>query len=95
MQETHHATRLCSKRTFAATAVISTLLTQVSFAQLDTPASTPLTADERAEIVRKEREEKANDEAYKSTLKRLPDAARQKTDPWGGVRTPSANSGGK
>jgi len=96
MQDTHRATRVCSKRTFAAAAVISTLLTQVSFAQLSTPdTTTALTADEKAEIARQKAEEKANDEAYKSTLKRLPDAARQKTDPWGGMRTPSASSGGK
>lgn len=72
--------------------VISALLTQVSYAQNsmigDDP--TPLTEDEKAEIARHKRDEKANDEAYKSTIKRLPNAT-QKVDPWGGIRPPAAN----
>ncbi len=36
------------------------------------------------------RGEKATDEAYKSAMKRTP-VVKQKADPWGSVRTPSAN----
>ncbi len=65
--------------------VISVSLTQVSYAQnsLSGDEPSPLTADEKAEIAKQKREEKANDEAYKSTIKRLPDAATPKLDPWG------------
>jgi len=54
------------------------------------PTTTPLTEDEKAEIAKKKADEKANDEAYRSTLKRLPDA-HQRVDPWGAIRTPSAS----
>jgi hypothetical protein len=76
--------------------VISVLLTQVSYAQNSLPADepSPLTADEKAEIAKQKREEKANDEAYKSTIKRLPDAATPKLDPWGGIRPPAAATAG-
>lgn len=75
--------------------VISVLLTQVSHAQdsLIGDAPSPLTADEKAEIAKQKRDEKANDEAYKSTIKRLPNAT-PKLDPWGGIRPPAAATAG-
>ncbi|MGA2891948.1 MAG: hypothetical protein ABSE22_03710 [Xanthobacteraceae bacterium] len=67
--------------------VVSALLTQASYAQLSSigDAPIPLTEDEKADLARQKRDEKANDEAYKSTMKRFPDS-NQKVDPWGGVR---------
>jgi hypothetical protein len=41
-------------------------------------------------MAKKKAEEKANEEAYKSTIKRMPDS-NQKADPWGGLRAPAAN----
>jgi hypothetical protein len=44
------------------------------------------TAEQKAKALEKRAFEKNTDEAYKSTLSRIPDA-QQKVDPWGGVRT--------
>jgi hypothetical protein len=78
-------------RILIAAVLISTLLTHLAYAQggAQTRIPTPLSEEDRAEMARKRVEEQANDEAYKSTLKRLPNA-NQKVDPWGGVRTPPA-----
>ena len=82
-------------RILTVAVVISALLIQASFAQLSSigDAAVPLTADERAEIAKQKREEKANDEAYKSTMKRFPDS-NQKVDPWGGIRPPAPATAG-
>jgi hypothetical protein len=76
----------------SAALIISALLTQASYAQSSIPGAIPTPPDEdaRAEAARKKADEKANDEAYKATMKRLPDSS-QKVDPWGNIRTPSAN----
>jgi hypothetical protein len=42
---------------------------------------------ERAKAQEKRTFEKDTDEAYKSTLSRIPDAKRPKVDPWGSMRT--------
>jgi hypothetical protein len=52
---------------------------------------TPLSAEDKAEIVQKRLDEKANDEAYKALIKRTPDKKNEKVDPWGNMRTPSAS----
>jgi hypothetical protein len=73
-------------RKFAASLVISALLTQASYAQ----ENFPMSDRQKAEIAKKKADEKANDEAYKASIKRAPDV-KQKTDPWATLRTPSAN----
>jgi hypothetical protein len=80
-------------RIFTAAVVISAMLTQASYSQIPPPITPPLSDDEKADIARKKADEKANDEGYKSAIKRLPDA-NQKVDPWGSLRTP-AKSGSK
>lgn len=65
--------------------VVVAFLTQVSHAQENFPES----ERQKAETAKKKAEEKANDEAYKATLKRAP-VVNQKVDPWGSLRTPSA-----
>jgi len=83
-------------RISTAALIVSALLTQVSYAQesLIQDSPTPLTEDEKAAIERHKQDEKADDEAYKSTIKRLPDAT-QKVDPWGGVRPAPTVTGNK
>lgn len=44
---------------------------------------------QKAETEKKKADERATDEAYKSTIKRIPDAG-QKPDPWGNMRAPAA-----
>jgi hypothetical protein len=74
--------------TFAPVALtISALLTQPSYAQ-----PFPESSRQKAQEERKKGDEKANDEAYKAMMKRLPNSDK-KVDPWGGVRAPSANPG--
>jgi hypothetical protein len=76
-------------RILTVAVVISALLTHVSYAQHGFEDSqSPLTEDEKAEIAKQKRDEQANDEAYKSTMKRVRDAPQQKLDPWGGIRPP-------
>ena len=74
-------------RKFAVSMVLSALLTQLSYAQ-----PFPESERQKAEEARKKAAEKATDEAYKSMTKHTgkPD---RKADPWGSVRTPSANQG--
>jgi hypothetical protein len=66
--------------------VISTLLTQASYAQ----ENLPMSARQKAEIEKKKADEQATDEAYKATLKHT-QSVKQKADPWASVRTPSTN----
>ena len=73
-------------RKVAASLVVSALMTQGSYAQDNFPES----ERQKAEIARKKADEKAADEAYKSTMKRAP-VVKQKADPWGSLRKPSAN----
>jgi hypothetical protein len=65
---------------------MSASLIQGSYAQ-----NLPMSDTQKAEIAKKEAEEKANDEAYKSEIKHAPDA-KQKADPWESMRAPSASS---
>jgi hypothetical protein len=83
-------------RKLAGILVISAVLTQVSYAQRGLggpPGQTPESASQKAEDARHRAEQKATDEAYKATLKRLP-ASNKPIDPWGNIRTP-ADSGSK
>jgi hypothetical protein len=77
-------------RTIIAAAVISATLTQVSRAQLVAPTAVPPSDDDKMDYIKKQKDEKATDEAYKAAMKRLRNDD-QKADPWGGIRTPSAN----
>jgi hypothetical protein len=74
----------CLALKLTASLLVLAFLTQVSRAQENFPES----ERQKAETARKRAEEKANDEAYKATLKRAP-VANQKVDPWGNLRTPS------
>ena len=74
-------------RKFAASVVLLALLTQTSYAQ-----PFPESERQKAQEERKKADEKANDEAYKATMKRLPNSDK-KVDPWGGVRAPSPSPG--
>jgi glucose/arabinose dehydrogenase len=73
-------------RRVAASLLVSALLTQASYAQENFPES----ERQKAETAKKKADEKATDEAYKATIRRSP-VVKQKTDPWGSLRTPSAN----
>ncbi len=76
-----------SVRKFAVSAVLSALLMQPSYAQ-----PFPESERQKAEEARKKADEQATEEAYKSQMKRTPNT-NKKVDPWGGLRTPSANPG--
>jgi hypothetical protein len=76
-----------SVRKFAVFAVLSALLTQPSYAQ-----PFPESERQKAEEARKKAAEKDTDKAYKSLMKHMPNT-NKKVDPWGGLRTPSANPG--
>jgi hypothetical protein len=73
-------------RTFIAALAMTALLTANSYAQ-GRPAEP--SEQQKAESAKKRIDQQATDEAYKSTIKRTPDVP--KPDPWGIVRTPSAN----
>jgi hypothetical protein len=70
----------------AAVLLISALLTPACHAQENFPKSDR----QKAEEARKKADEKANDEAYKATIKRTGDTHRT-VDPWGNLRGPAAN----
>ncbi len=72
-------------RTITAAAIISAMLTPASYGQ-----RLPASDSQKAEMAKKSAERKANEEAYRATIKRIPDSD-QKLDPWGGLRTPPAN----
>jgi hypothetical protein len=74
---------------FAASIAISALLTQTSYAQHASGAP-PASDSQRAAEAKHKAEEKANDEAYRESMKRIPVPDR-KVDPWGGLRTPSTD----
>jgi hypothetical protein len=61
-----------------------------ALAQLSTPGI-GLNAD-RPQLTKEEQEKrKAVDDAYKSTINKLPDK-KKPADPWGDIRSPAANS---
>jgi hypothetical protein len=76
-------------RKFAASLVISALLTQACYAQ----EVFPMSDRQKADIAKHKLDEKSTDEAYKATIKRTPDA--KKADPWANLRAPPANNANK
>ncbi len=82
-------------RAFLAAMIAAMVLTQSAFAQQHGPPQKPqLTDEQKARIQDKQSFEKDTDEAYKSTLKKMPDA-KQNIDPWGNLRAPADGSRGK
>jgi hypothetical protein len=71
---------------FAATLTAAALLAEAAYAQ-PIPGLSP---KEKAQLEQKQARDKDIDNAYKSTLDRIP--ARKDSDPWGNLRTPSAPS---
>jgi hypothetical protein len=82
-------------RAFIAAMIATMVLTPSAFAQQHGPPSKPqLTDEQKARIQDKQSFEKDTDEAYKSTLKKMPDA-KQNIDPWGNLRAPADQSRAK
>jgi hypothetical protein len=75
-------------RSFSIAAVAAALLMQTPYAhaQHSSPPAGP-SEKEKAKAQEKRASEKDIDEAYKSTLRQIPDAKQQKVDPWGSMRT--------
>jgi hypothetical protein len=75
-------------RSLVAAFLFSVFLAQYSYAQSSPPppAQPGLSAAAKAEMDAKEDRAKNTDEAYKATLKHIPDA-NGKVDPWATVRT--------
>jgi|SRR5262245_28598036 len=69
--------------------VAAVLLMQTPYARAQQHASPPAgpSEQEKAKAAEKRAFEKDTDEAYKSTLSKMPDA-KQKVDPWGSMRAP-------
>ena len=77
-----------SLRPFSIAVVAAVLLMQTPYAHaqhMSAPAGP--SPKEKAKAEEKRTFEKDTDEAYKSTLKQIPEA-KQKVDPWGSMRTP-------
>ena len=74
-------------RPFSIAVVAAVLLMQAQYAHAQ-HASAPAgpSEKEKAKAQEKRASEKDIDEAYKSTMKQIPDA-KQKVDPWGTIRT--------
>ena len=74
-------------RPFSIAVVAAVLLMQAQYAHAQ-HASAPAGPSEKEKTKAQEKRasEKDIDEAYKSTLKQIPDA-KQKVDPWGSMRT--------
>jgi len=77
-------------RLFLMVMVAAVLLVKIpcAYAQHSSPPAGP-SEQEKAKARDKLIERKETDEAYKSTLKRIPDA-KQSFDPWGNLRTTPA-----
>ena len=75
-------------RSFSIAAVAAVLLMQTPYAhaQHSSPPAGP-SDKEKAKAQEKRASEKDIDEAYKATLRQIPDAKQQKVDPWGSMRT--------
>jgi hypothetical protein len=73
-------TRFAGTRKLAAFAVFGMLLVQPSYAQ-----QFPESSRQKAQDERKKLEQKGTDEAYKDSIKRMPNSDK-KVDPWGAVR---------
>jgi len=74
-------------RPFSIAVVAAVLLMQppCAHAQQRTPVSEQ-SEKEKAKMREKQATERETDEAYKSTLSKIPDS-KQKVDPWGSIRT--------
>ena len=74
-------------RPFSVAVVAAVLLMQppYAYAQHGSPPA-GLSEKEKAKMQEKRAFEKDTDEAYKSTLSRMPDAKQPKVDPWGNMR---------
>ena len=74
-------------RLFPIVVIAAALMMPASFAhaQHGSPPAGP-SEKEKAKMQEKRAFEKDTDEAYKSTIGRIPDA-KQKVDPWGSIRT--------
>jgi|SRR6266550_3317780 hypothetical protein len=74
---------------FCLAAVAALMLVQVpcAHAQRASPSQGP-SEKEKAKIQEKRAFEKDTDEAYQTTIGRMPEVKQQKVDPWGSIRTP-------
>jgi hypothetical protein len=72
-------------RKLAASVILFTLLTRPSYAQ-----SLPESDSQKAAEASRKASDEATDKAYKAMMNRAGKTDR-KIDPWGGIRTPSAN----
>ena len=75
-------------RPFSIAAVAAVLLMQAPYAHgQHSGAPTGPSEKVKAKAQEKRAFEKDTDEAYKSTLSKIPDAKQQTVDPWGNMRT--------
>jgi len=83
-------------RAFLAAMIAATVLTPSAFAQQQhgPPQKPQLTDEQKAKIQEKRSFEKDTDEAYQSTLKKIPES-KQNVDPWGNLRAPADGSRAK
>jgi hypothetical protein len=65
--------------------IVTVLSTPCAHAQHSSPPA-GMSEKEKAKLQEKRASEKDTDEAYKSTISKIPDA-KQKLDPWGNMRT--------
>jgi len=75
-------------RVLIAALIAATVLPPAAYAQQPRSPPVPMSDEQKARIREKETYQKDTDAAYKSTLKRIPDA-KQNVDPWGNLRTPA------
>jgi len=77
----------------AVSAIIVGMLSGAVFAQDFRPAIN-LNADSRPLTSEEQEKRKAVDDAYRSTLNKLPDK-KKSSDPWGNLRSPTTTSSGQ
>jgi hypothetical protein len=81
-------------RIFFAATIAAVLLTQTAYAQQHAPIPGAGPSDkEKAAALARRNYEKDTDEAYKSSLDKIPEG--KKADPWGSLRTPAQPAGNK
>ena len=80
-------------RAFITALIAAALFTQVAYAQHSSSPGPGPSEKDKAAAQERRNFLKDTDEAYKSSLEKIPDA--KKTDPWGSVRTPPAPAGNK
>jgi hypothetical protein len=82
-------------RALLAAMIAATVFAQCAFAQQHgPPTKLQLTDEQKAKIQDKRAFEKDTDEAYQSTLKKIPES-KQNVDPWGNLRAPAEQQRGK